>query len=417
MTARRWGIPLYLRIWLAVVAAVLVVSLAFGYLWRISAQEVPERDVVLRNEDGEVLGQARVRPSRIPGQGVEFRVPMKDGSVLSIQIPPRPRQLGEPVPARPWLRGQNGFFWLLAAVAMAVAVGTYPVVRHLTRRLENLRKGVERLGGGDLSARVNEEGSDEVAFLARRFNEAAQQVQALVQSHKSLLANASHELRSPLARIRMALELSGPVANPLLADELKRNIAELDLLIDEILLASRLDAHEAEVGTVEAVDWVGLAAEECARVDAELVVQAAVDGVASEDDIARQLVSQGIPKLLRRAVRNLLENARRHSGKSDSAGQDGPRNITVNLQYQAAQARQPACVVLSVSDKGPGVPASERERIFQPFYRLPGASERDGGVGLGLALVKSIVQRHQGSVHCEANPGGGARFVLRMPVA
>ncbi len=417
MTARRWGIPLYLRIWLAVVAAVLVVSLAFAYLWRISAQEVPERDVVLRDEEGEVLGQARVRPSRVPGQGLEFRVPMKDGSVLNIQLPPRQRQIGEPPARRPWLRGQTGFFWLLAAVAMAVAVGTYPVVRHLTRRLENLRKGVERLGGGDLSARVNEEGSDEVAFLARRFNEAAQQVQALVQSHKSLLANASHELRSPLARIRMALELSGPAANPLLRDELKRNIAELDLLIDEILLASRLDAHEADVGTVEAVDWVGLAAEECARVDAELVVQAAVDGVASEDDIARQLVTQGIPKLLRRAVRNLLENARRHSGKSDSASQDGPRNITVNLQYQAAQARQPACVVLSVSDQGPGVPASEHERIFQPFYRLPGASERDGGVGLGLALVKSIVQRHQGSVHCEANPGGGARFVLRMPVA
>ncbi len=416
MTPRRWGIPLYLRIWLAVVAAVLVVSFAFGYLWRISAQEVPERDIVLRNEDGEVLGQARVRPNRVPGQGLDFRVPMKDGSVLNIQIPPRPRQVGDATPNRPWPRGQTGFFWLLAAVALAVAVGTYPVVRHLTRRLENLRKGVERLGGGDLSARVNEEGSDEVAFLARRFNEAAQQVQTLVQSHKSLLANASHELRSPLARIRMALELSGPTANPLLRDELKRNIAELDLLIDEILLASRLDAREADVGTVEPVDWVGLAAEECARVDAELVVQGAVDAVRSDADIARQLVTQGIPRLLRRAVRNLLENARRHSGKSDSATQVNGSGIIAHLQYQAAQADQAACVVLSVSDKGPGVPASERERIFQPFYRLPGASERDGGVGLGLALVKSIVQRHQGSVHCEANPGGGARFVLRLPV-
>ncbi len=409
MTPRRFGLPLYLRIWLAVVAAVLVVSLAFAYLWRVSAQELPEREVILRNEDGEILGQARVRASRIPGQGAEFRVPMKDGSVLSIQIPPRARVPGEPPPPRPWLRGQAGFFWLLAAVAMAVAVGTYPVVRHLTRRLENLRKGVERLGQGDLSARVPEEGSDEVAFLARRFNEAAQQVQTLVQSHKSLLANASHELRSPLARIRMALELSGPVANPLLANELKRNIAELDLLIDEILLASRLDAQEADVGTVEAVDWVGLAAEECVRVGAEL----AVLGEGSEGDLARQLVTPGISKLLRRAVRNLLENARRHSSQTGNA----ERSITVNLQYQAAQAKQAACVVLTVSDRGPGVPASERERIFQPFYRLPGASERDGGVGLGLALVKSIVQRHQGSVHCEANPGGGARFVLRMPVA
>src|SRR5205085_10938937 len=104
-------------------------------------------------------------------------------------------------------------------------------------------------------------------------------------------------------------------------------------------------------------------------------------------------------RLLRRAIRNLLENARRYTS--------GP--VTVILHQEGAQA------VLRVCDRGPGVPEAERERIFEPFYRLRGASEREGGVGLGLALVRSITQRHQGTVHCEENPGGGACFVLTLP--
>jgi two-component system, OmpR family, sensor kinase len=391
--------PLYVKLWLAVVAAVLVVALAFGYLWRISALEMPERDIVLRNEAGDVLGQARLRPNRIPGQGVEFRVPLKDGTAIHIHMPPRPRQAGEAPPARPWLRGPSGFWWLIGFVSLAVAIGSYPVVRHLTGRLNQLSKGVARFGEGDLGARVDEEGSDEVAFLARRFNETAQRVQVLVQSHKSLLANASHELRSPLARIRMALELSGPAANPVFRDELNRNVAELDLLIDEILLASRLDAQQAELGTVEPVDLVGLAAEECARVNAQLQVPQSQPGATGE------LLTPGIPKLLRRAVRNLLENARRYS----------ENEITVTLLRQAQSG--PPCITLIVDDRGPGVPPGERQRIFEPFFRLPGATERDGGVGLGLALVRSIVQRHGGTVQCEANPAGGARFVVQLPVA
>jgi signal transduction histidine kinase len=102
-----------------------------------------------------------------------------------------------------------GFGWMLGLVGLAVAVGAYPVMRRLTQRLEALQRGVERWGAGDLSARVNADGTDEVAFLARRFNHAAERIETLMESHKSLLANASHELRSPLARIRMGLELMG----------------------------------------------------------------------------------------------------------------------------------------------------------------------------------------------------------------
>ena len=411
----RFRVPLYLRIWFAVVLAVAVLTFAFGWLWRLNAEQSPQREVIIRNEAGDILGQAMTRPSREPGQGREYEVTMKDGSTLVVQFPPRVRRPGEGPTGRPWWgRGPGGLLWILGIVAVAVAIGTYPIIRRLTQRLDDLRLGVERWGEGDLSARIKESGSDELAFLAQRFNHAAERVEALLKSHKSLLANASHELRSPLARIRMGLELmdemtptlagaalppegalapwGGPAAlkaSPAFKEEIQRNIAELDQLVDEILLASRLDAKETDIGTVEPVDLTGLAAEECARAGAELVPA----------DDGRSLVVQGVAKLLRRAVRNLLENARRYSS--------GP--VTVELRREGADA------VVRVRDQGPGVPPAERERIFEPFYRLAGASERFGGVGLGLALVRSITQRHHGSVHCEGQEGAGACFVLRIP--
>jgi two-component system OmpR family sensor kinase len=385
----RLRFPLYLRLWLAVLLGVLLLTLAFGWLWRLNAEQAPAREVIIRNEAGDVLGQTRTRPERIPGQGIEFQVQMKDGGTLIVQLPPRPRAPGEPLPPRPWARGTSGLAWMLGIVALAVAIATYPIVRRLTQRLEQLARSAQRWGEGDLSVRVDGSGTDEVASLARRFNQAAQRVQDLVQSHKSLLANASHELRSPLARIRMGMELMEGVPSPASRAEILRNIAELDQLIDEILLASRLDARESDIGTVETVDLVGLAAEECARAGADL--QAPQDGAG--------LSVQGVPKLLRRAIRNLLENAHRYS--------DGP--VSVSLGRDGPHA------TLSVRDRGPGVPPEQRERIFEPFYRLPGASERHGGVGLGLALVRSIAERHHGSVRCEGPADGGACFVLRLP--
>lgn len=384
-----WRFPLYLRIWIAVIVTVGLLTVAFGYLWRLNTEQQPMREILIRNEAGEVIGQNMTRPNRVPGQGIEFDVEMKDGKVVTVQLPPRPRRPGEGPPGRPWLpRGSTGFLWLLGIVALAVVVGSYPIIRRLTLRLEELRRGVERWGDGDLSVRVQEQGNDEVAFLARRFNQAAERVETLVKSHKSLLANASHELRSPLARIRMGLELMDPEPSPRTRDEITRNIAELDQLVDEILLASRLDSREADIGTMETVDLAGLAAEESARAGAELSMHERT-----------QVAVRGVPKLLRRAVRNLLENARRYS--------PGPVEVKIERDGGFAELR--------VCDRGPGVPAAERERIFEPFYRLPGASEREGSVGLGLALVRSITQRHHGTVHCEDNPGGGACFVLRLP--
>ena len=250
---------------------------------------------------------------------------------------------------------------------------------------------MERWGQGALATRVEVQGKDEVAFLAMRFNDAAARVEALMQAHKTLLANASHELRSPLTRIRMGLELGGASgASSAQRLEIERNITELDELIGEILLASRLDQPDADLGTAELIDLTGLVAEACAQSGAQLEAQA--------------VRVSGMPKLLRRLVRNLLDNARRYS-----AGE-----VSVSLAQQGTQA------VLRVCDQGPGVPEALRERIFEPFYRLPGASERDGGVGLGLALVRSIALRHDGSVACVApspRNHAGACFEVRLPIA
>ena len=389
---------LYLRIWLAVVGTIAVLTLLAGWLASMEAEheraQRPGREIVLRNSAGEVIGQAPARPIRVPGQGPEFQVSMVDGTTLFVQLP-RPggamsggRSPGMGGPPNP-SRFPFNFAWMLGLVAVAVALATYPIVRRLTKRLEAVEHGVRQWGNGNLSLRLPEQGNDEVASLAQGFNIAAQRVQELLQSHKSLLANASHELRSPLTRIRMGLELMGSQPGPEFRNEIARNIQELDQLIDEILLASRLDASEADVGTVEAVDLVGMAAEECARADADLDLPQDSNG----------LVVQGVSKLLRRMVRNLLENARRHAAGA----------------AQLALRAQAGTVTITVCDQGPGVPEAFREKIFLPFYRLPGATERDGGVGLGLALVKSIVGRHGGTVRCEAGPAGGACFVVTLP--
>lgn len=274
---------------------------------------------------------------------------------------------------------------LLIMIALTIAAGAYPVVRRITRRLEQLQASVQAWGRGDLAARVPAGGNDEVAQLAGSFNDSAARIEALVGAQKSLLANASHELRSPLARIRMAVELLQDSASPAIRQELARNISELDQLIDEVLLASRLDAVPADQAAQDEVDFTGIVAEECARVGA------ALDGVAN--------TMRGDATLLRRLVRNLLENARRHGGDS---------GVSVVL------ASTPGGTLLDVCDHGPGVPAAERERIFEPFYRLPGASEKAGSVGLGLALVRQIARRHGGEVECLPNGDHGACFRVTL---
>ena len=212
MILRLYRRHLYVRIWLAVVAGVVVLTLTATWFVRQVAQSAWERsanvprEVTVLDAQDRPIGKGEARRSRGAGGQFEFDVTLADGRSLTLQLAPRERRASDNV--RPW-RAPFGTPWMIMAMGAIVALGVYPIVRRLTKRLEALQRGVQRWGAGDLAARVPEEGQDEVADLSRRFNAAAARIEQLVHSHKSLLANASHELRSPLTRIRMALELAG----------------------------------------------------------------------------------------------------------------------------------------------------------------------------------------------------------------
>ncbi len=179
-----------------------------------------------------------------------------------------------------------------------------------------------------------------------------------------------------------------------------RNIAELDALIDEILLASRLDAQAAGDARrqFEPVDLTALAAEQCAQMDANFAADAEQpDGPASA---SAAVVVRGDARLLRRLLNNLLENARRY-------GQGTAIDVALH--------RTGASALLTVCDRGPGVPAADRERVFEPFFRVAGATEAAGSMGLGLALVRKIAEQHGGRAEYQPRAGGGSCFAVFLP--
>jgi signal transduction histidine kinase len=275
------------------------------------------------------------------------------------------------------------FHLLVIFAALAIGLAAFPIVRQLTGRLERLQRGVDSLGAGDLGARVAVEGRDEIAGLAESFNRAATQIEQLIHANRSLLANASHELRTPLARIRLAVEMLKQSADPKTKAGLEQDISELDGLVDEILLASRLDTI-AQNDIREEIDLLALAAEECARYD-EVQLEGA------------HIKIQGDPRLLRRLLRNLLENAKRH----------GVPPTQVRLQREADT------VVLKVWDNGPGPAPEEFEQLFTPFYRRRG-SHNNTGNGLGLSLVRQIARRHGGDARCASMADCRGCFIVTL---
>jgi signal transduction histidine kinase len=270
---------------------------------------------------------------------------------------------------------------ILGLLGASIALLAYPIARGLTARLDRLKEGVQKFGSGDLTTRVAVEGLDEVATLAASFNDSAARIEQLVRANQMLLANCSHELRTPLTRMRLAIEKLGDGGGEPRA-ELARNIAELDTLIGELLLTSRLDVTRRP-DRVEPVDLLALAGEEAAHFDRE------VDG--------EPVLVQGDPLLLRRLVRNLLENARLHAG--------GATGIHVSKQGGAR---------LEIEDAGPGIPAEDRERIFEPFHRRRERGDSTG-TGLGLSIVRQIARVHGGDVTCSPRDGQGTRFVVTLP--
>lgn len=415
-----WSHRLHVRIYVAMLISLTVAGLLVAAAWRMNADSrqigpslesfaaiasdvLPPPDA--SNEDQQqalTRWQSRMRADlalysanreKIAEAGRDLP-PLDEMQATSGWMGGGPPVFAVKLPDDRWLVGKHpgrrkppfSFFTTLVLIGLAIGIGSYPIVRRLTRRLERLQTSVEALGAGQLSTRIAVEGKDEVGRLASSFNRSAARIEALVDAQKALLANASHELRSPLARISMAIELMGSEAQPEIRSELKRNIGELDQLIDEILLASRLDATADTAQVFDDIDLTALVAEECARLDAQLDAQA--------------IELHGDARLLRRMVRNLLENARRY-------GNGTPIIVTLSVNRKN--------ILLQVCDSGPGVPEKERENIFEPFYRIAGASEREGGVGLGLSLVRQIARRHGGDVICVARSEPGTCFKVSLP--
>ena len=445
----------------------------FGAMARLIARSLPEDEAALPDALGRIADDFRVRlalyradrvliasagtpapPPPEPGRETGGWQRAAGGPVLLFRLPDG-RWLSAHVPRRP--RGR--WLGLLATLAVVIAVGAWPLARRITRRLEWLQTRVDALGAGDLGARVEVEGSDEIAALARSFNRAAERIESLVAVQRTMLASASHELRSPLARMRMAIELYGDAPRPELRERIERDVAELDGLIDELLLASRLQTVR-DVEAPEPVDLLALTAEEGARVDA-IVTGDSTEGPAENPagdptgtgipsasppksgpagDPTGDSTGAGVPsvsppqsgpagdsagdstgdpagdstgeraggaividgdrRLLRHLLRNLFENARRHGA---------------GTEIGASVARDESGVLLRVCDRGPGIPESERERIFDPFYRPAAMREEGSGVGLGLHLVKVIAERHGASVGYRPNAPRGSCFEVRFP--
>ncbi len=407
----------YLRVYLAFLGIVVLFCIFSSIAWMVAHPQEEERRVF--EGVGEIVAEllpAADRPKAELQHAVErlgeklslvLTVRGADGALLASVGEPLPAPRGERsgwvrgggptwalrLPDGRWLiasrghrHGLYGWIVMVGLAAAAIGIGAYPIARRITGRLERLQESVDQLGAGDLTTRVGVEGKDEVAQLARSFNRAADQIEQLVNAQRTMLASASHELRSPLARMRVAIELLAGDERPELRDQISRDIAELDELIGEILLASRLDTLE-ELDRTDEVDILALVAEEGARADA------AVSG--------EPVRIQGSGRMLRRLARNLFENARRHAA-------DAQVEATVDpLDGGGARIR--------VLDRGPGVPEEERERIFEPFYRPAGMREStEGGVGLGLALVRRIARHHGGDARCLPREGGGTCFEVNL---
>ncbi|MGW7429914.1 sensor histidine kinase [Streptomyces sp. NPDC054861] len=348
---------------------------------------------------GVVTGHAQGRAT-VDGTSAEYRfaeveVTDPEGGTVLVHA-------GAPLAAQRDAVRTASFVMLAGLPVLLAVVGavTWLVTRRALRPVESIRREMSEITASqDLSRRVPEPGThDEVARLARTTNETLAALETSVERQRRFVADASHELRSPIASLRTQLEVGA--AHPELLDVpgAVEDTVRLQRLASDLLLLARLDAGERPGRT--RVDLAELVrAESAGRTGdrVEVRVESAADPGPGEG-----VGAAGSRAQLGRVVANLLDDARRHAR----------RRITVTVRAEGPWA------LLEVADDGTGVPESERERVFERFVRLDEARTRDeGGAGLGLAIARDVARRHGGDLTVTQAPSGGACFVLRLPRA
>jgi signal transduction histidine kinase len=330
-------------------------------------------DVTLEDANGRVVEQVGQRCHR----GYELEVRRGDILLGTVYGCPEPRRH----PRSAFLLG------FVAAIATVWGASAF-IARRLTRPLGELVRVTRAIGSGDLGARVRlgRHQTGEVGALADSVNEMAVRIETMLREERELLAAVSHELRSPLARLRVLVELARSAAAPeerLL--EIEREILGIDALIGKLLASSRLEFGAARPQTLVASDAAARALE-AAGLAPELLSDE-TNGATVEAD----------PTLLARALGNLLENATVHAG--------GAERLTIRSGE--------GVIRFEVADRGPGFSKDDLSRVFEPFTR--GAQKAEGSLGLGLSLVARIARAHGGRAYAENSPSGGATVVIELP--
>jgi two-component system, OmpR family, sensor kinase len=312
------------------------------------------------------------------------------------------------VPRRPSIFGAlslPGISLMILCIALVVsAFASWWLARHLSAPIRRIQAGARALAGEDLDVRVSaglEDRKDELAVLARDFDAMADQLRANRAAITRLLRDISHELRSPLARMRLAIGLARqPTADPSRQlDRMEREIERLDSLISQVLKLARLSGTDTPFER-EAFD-VDEMIEEVVR-DANF--EGAAKGCTVRTLGAAKSSVNGSRDLLRSAIENVLRNAVRYS----------PKGARVDVAVERSEAG----LTVSVRDQGPGVPESEVQRIFEPFYRVAESRDRDtGGEGIGLAITSRVMRAHGGSASADNRTGGGFEVRLSLPLA
>jgi len=345
----------------------------------------------------------RVRPNM---QFLRSSMTGPDGRryTLIIELAPEPH---------PWL-GPQGFPGLGILLAILVSgLVCYVLARYLTSPIVRLRAATQKLASGDLAARSGMPQShrrhDELGELVSDFDQMAERLQNLVDAQRRLLTDISHELRSPLARLNVALELarqrSGPDARTAL-DRIDRETNRLNELIQALLTIARLESGETSIPK----EPVHL--EELIR---EIAKDAAFEsqhrGCHVEVVITDECTVMGSPRLLHSAFENVVRNAMRYTQEGTSV------EIQLEKSRATAHSAHGDDAVVRVTDSGPGVPEQALDKIFQPFYRIDDARGRQtGGVGLGLAISEKAVSLHGGSIRAANRSQGGLMVEIRLPM-